>query len=60
MQNLTPLLRRLRQTTLPFEAASFHLVLMLCDKPGSFVSTATKTTIPPSIVGILSKMLVDA
>ena len=49
-----------KKTTLPFEAASFHLALMLSDKTGGFASTATKTTIPSSIVGILSLMRVAA
>ena len=54
MQNFSPLRPRLRQTTLPFGAASFHLALMPSEKTGGFASTATKTTIPISIVGFLS------
>ena len=60
MQQFSPLLPRLRQTTLSFEAASFHLALMPSGKTGGFASTATKITIPSSIVGILSLMRVAA
>ena len=50
---------RLRQTTLPFEAASVHLALMHSEETGGFASTATKETIPSSIVRILSLLRVD-
>ena len=53
MQNVSPLLPRLRQTTLPFGAASFHLSTMPSEKTGGFASTARKATIPSSIVGIV-------
>ena len=58
MQKVSPLRPRLRQTTLPFGAASFHLALMPSEKTGGFASTATKTTIPSSIVGILALLRV--
>ena len=58
MQKYSPLLPHLRQTTLPFEAASFHLALMPSEKTRGFASTATKTIILSSIVGILSLMRV--
>ena len=48
------------KTDLPFGAASFHLALMPSEKTGGFASTDTKTTIPSSIVGILSLMRVAA
>ena len=60
MQNFSPLMPRLRQTTLPFGAASFHLALMPSEKTGGFASTATRTTIPSRIVGILSSLRVAA
>ena len=60
MQQFLPLLPRLRQTTLPFGAASFHLALMPSEKTGGFASTATKATIPSSIVGLLSLLRVAA
>ena len=59
-QTVSPLMPRLRQTTLPFGAVSFHLALMASEKPGSFASTATKTTFPLSNVGILSPLKVAA
>ena len=60
MQKVSPLMPRLRQTTLPFEVASFHLALMPSEKTGGSASTATKTIIPSSIVGILSSLRVAA
>ena len=60
MQKFSPLLPRLRQTILPFGAAAFHLALMPSEKTGGFASTATKTTIPSGIVGILSLLRVAA
>ena len=60
MQKFSPLLPRLRQTTLPFEAASFHLALIPSEKTGGFASTATKTTIPSSTVGVLLLMRLAA
>ena len=60
MQKVSPLMPRSRQTTLPVGAASFHLALMPSEKPGGIASTATKTTIPSSIVGILSLLRVAA
>ena len=54
MQKVSPLMPGLIQTTLPFGAAFFHLTLMFPEKTGGFASTATKTTIPLSAVGILS------
>ena len=60
MQKFLPLLPRLRETTRPFGAASFHLALMPPEKTGGSASTATKTTIPSSIVGILSLLRVAA
>ena len=36
MQTFSPLLPRLRQTTLPFEATSFHLALMPSEKTAGF------------------------
>ena len=54
MQKVSPLRPRFRQTNLPFGAVSFHLALMPSEKTGGFASTATKTTIPSRIVGILS------
>ena len=46
------------QTTLPFGSASFHIALMPSKKTGGFASTATKSTIPSSIVGIVSLLQV--
>ena len=60
MQKVSPLLPRLRQTNPPFGAASFHLALMPSEKTGGFASTAAKTIIPSSIVGILSLLRVAA
>ena len=60
MQKISPLRPRLRQTTFPFGVASFHLALMPSEKPGGFASTATKTTIPSSILGILSLLRLAA
>ena len=60
MQKFSPLLPRLRQTTLLFGAASFHHALTPSEKTGGFASTATKITIPSSIVGILSLLQVAA
>ena len=60
MQKFLPLMPRLRQTTLRFEAFSFHLALMPSEKTGGFASTATKTTIHSSIVGTLSLLRVAA
>ena len=60
MQKFSPLMPCLRQTTLPFGAASLHLALMPFEKTGGFASTATKTNIPSSIVGILSLLRVAA
>ena len=60
MQKFSMLMPRLRQTTLPFGAASFHLALMPSEKTGGFTSTATKTIFPSSIVGILSLLRVAA
>ena len=54
MQKISPLMPRLGQTTLPFGAASFHLAQVSFENPRVFASTAMKTTIPSSIVGILS------
>ena len=56
VQKVSPLVPRLRQTTLPFGAASFHppLALIPSEITGGFASTATKTTTPSSIVDILS------
>ena len=58
MQKASPLVPCLRPTTLPFGAAFFHpsLALMPSEKTVGFASTATKTTTPSSIVGILSLM----
>ena len=41
-----------------FRVASFHLALMPSEKTRGFASTAMKTTIPSSIVGILSLLRV--
>ena len=60
MQKFSPLVSRLRQATLPSGAASFHLALMPSEKNGGFASSDTKTTIPSSIVGILSLLRVAA
>ena len=60
MQKLLPLMPRLRQTTLPFGAAPFHLALMSSEKTGGSALTTTKTTIPLSIVGILPLLQVAA
>ena len=51
---------RSRQTILPFGTASFRLALMPSETTRGFASTATKTTIPPSIAGILSLLRVAA
>ena len=60
MQKVLLLLPRLRQTALSFGAASYHLALMPSEKTRGFASTATKTTIPSSIAGILSLLRVAA
>ena len=56
MQNVSPLVPRLRKTTLSFGAASFHppLALMPFEKTGGFDSTARETTTPSSTLDILS------
>ena len=60
MYKVSLLLHRSRQPTLLFGTASFHLALMPSEKPEGFASTVTKTTIPSSIVGILSLLRVAA
>ena len=56
MQKGSPLANHLRQMTLAFGAAFFQLPFALkpSEKTGGFVSTATKTTTPLSIVDVLS------
>ena len=54
MLTFSPLMPRLRQMTLPFGAASFHLALMPSEKIGGLASITTKTTISSSSVGIPS------
>ena len=48
MQKCSPLVPRLRPTTPPFGAASFHppLALMPSEKTAGFASTAPKTNTP--------------
>ena len=53
-----PLMPRLGHSTLPFGATSFHLALMPSEKTVGFAGTATKTTIPSRIIGILSSLRV--
>ena len=60
MQKVSMSRRRLRQTTLSFGADAFHLALMPSVKTVGFASTATNTTNPSSIVGIISLLRVAA
>ena len=60
MQIFLPLMLRLRQTSFPFGAASFHVALIPSEKTGGFALTATKTTIPSSVAGIFSLLRMAA